>query len=77
MIIFKLLRANFGIIKLITCHLTMYGNKVKDIYRSKMFFDVESKRYSVFHLDTSLNAYKEEDNLSYMMTIQTTLNMEE
>lgn len=55
----------------------MYGNKVKDIYRSKMFFDVESKRYSVFHLDTSLNAYKEEDNLSYMMTIQTTLNMEE
>lgn len=76
-ITFKCLRANFGIIKLIPCHLTMYGNKVKDIYRSKMFSDVESKRYSVSHLDTSLKAYKEEDNMSYMMTIQPTSNMEE
>lgn len=66
---FKCLRANFGIIRLIPCHLTTYGNKVKDIYRSKMFSYVESKRYRISHLDTSLKAYKEEDNMSYMMTI--------
>lgn len=55
----------------------MYGNKVKDIYRSKIFSYVESKRYRISHLDTSLKAYKEEDNMSYMMTIQPTSNMEE